>query len=39
VAAVEDPGLVKQMIDQDPLGARVACERAEDGRRLATRIG
>ena len=39
VAAVEVPGLVQQMIDDDPLGAAVACERDEKGRRVATRLG
>jgi len=38
-AAVEDPKLVQQMIDGDPLDAEVACQLDEDGRRLATRIG
>lgn len=38
-AAVEDPKLVQQMIDGDPLDAAVTCEIADDGRRLAVRIG
>jgi acetyl-CoA C-acetyltransferase len=38
-AAVEDARLVQQMIDDDPLGAEVACELAEDDRRLAVQLG
>jgi len=38
-AAVEDPALVRQMIDGDPIGAEVRCELDADHRRLAVRIG
>lgn len=38
-ASVEDPTLVQQMIDGDPLSAEVRCEIGDDGRRLAVRIG
>jgi len=39
VAAVEDPGLVQQMIDRDPLGAEAACVRDDAGRRVVTSLG
>ena len=39
VAAVEEPRLVQQMIDQDPLGADVGYARDEAGRRVAATLG
>lgn len=39
VAAVEDPDLVRKMIDAEPLGAPVACARDDKGRRVAVSLG
>jgi acetyl-CoA C-acetyltransferase len=39
VAAVEDAGLVEQMIAHDPLDAEVASVRDESGRRVVTALG
>jgi acetyl-CoA C-acetyltransferase len=39
VAAVEDAGLVEQMIAHDPLGAEIACVRDAAGRRVVTSLG
>jgi acetyl-CoA C-acetyltransferase len=39
VAAVEEPALVRQMIEHDPLGAQVRTGRDDKGRRVAAGLG